>query len=456
MSVVNSKSIAVLGAGVTGIAAAYSLAAKGHRVRVFERLARVGGSVGTEIADGWLVETGPNSLQETPELRSLIGELGLAAERVEAGSLAKNRFLLKGGRAVPVPMSPPAFIKSDLFTAGAKLRILGELLKRPRVRKSEVSLAEFVRDHFGREILERAVQPIVSGIYAGDPALLSVNEAFPKLVELERSHGSLLRGMIAGARQRRKLGTAGPAAIISFRRGLQALPEALAARLPEGAISFNTSVLRLIPGARWRVAFRHERGETEEEFDAVVAGLPAPALAELEIGEDAARPLASLAGIEHPPVSSLFLGFRRDQVAHPLDGFGMLVPSVERRWVLGVLFSSSLFPDRAPDGHVALTIMAGGSLQPEIARLMTVDLLAVALADIRGILGISGEPVFWRHNFWPRAIAQYNLGFASHRRAMADCERAFPGLFIGGQARDGISVPDCLAAGLKLADRAGG
>ncbi|MGD1031861.1 MAG: protoporphyrinogen oxidase [Opitutaceae bacterium] len=454
MPATNSKSIAILGAGVTGLAAAYRLAARGHRVRVFERHDRVGGAVGTEISDGWLVEAGPNSLQESPELSSLIRDLGLASERVEAGPQAKNRFLLKGGRAVAVPMSGPAFFKSDFLSAGAKLRLLGELLKRRKDRESEVSLAEFVRDHFGSEILDRAVQPIVSGIYAGDPAVLSAREAFPKLVELERTHGSVLRGMIAGMGRRRKQGQGGPARIISFRRGLQALPEALAARLPEGAVSLRTSVQRIIPGARWRVAFRHEQGETDDEFDAVISALPAQALAELTVGEDGLRPLAPLSQIDHPPVSSLFLGFRRDQVAHPLDGFGILVPALERRWVLGVLFSSSLFPGRAPEGHVALTVMTGGSLQPEIGRLMTVDLISIVLADLRSMLGITGEPVFWRHNFWPKAIAQYNIGFASHRRLMADCESANPGLFIGGQVRDGISVPDCLAAGLKLAERA--
>jgi oxygen-dependent protoporphyrinogen oxidase len=426
----NSKAIAILGAGVTGLAAAYRLSAMGHRVRVFERRDRVGGEVATEIDGGWLVEAGPNSIQESPELSSLIQELRLASERIEAGPLAKNRYLLKGGRAVPVPMSPPAFFKSGFISTGSKLRLLGELLKRPRTRGSDVSLAEFVRDHFGREVLDRAVQPIVSGIYAGDPALLSARESFPKLVGFERTHGSVLRGMIAVMKERRKLGLAGPAKIISFRRGLQALPQALAARLPERAVSLRTSVLRLVPGVRWRVGFR------------------------IIIGEGADRPLASLAQIDYPPLSSLFLGFRRDQVAHPLDGFGILVPAVERRRILGVLFSSSLFPGRAPEGHVALTVMAGGSLQPEIARLATADLLATALADLRSILGITGEPVFWRHSFWPHAIAQYNVGFSAHRTAMADFERAHPGLFIGGQARDGISVPDCLAAGLRLADRA--
>ncbi len=449
------KSIAVLGGGITGLAAAYRLAALGHRVKVFERCPRVGGSIGTEIKDGWLVESGPNSLQESPELAALIRDLGLTGERVEAGPLAKNRFLLREGRPIAVPMSPPAFFKTPLFSPGAKLRVLSELFTRPRAREKETSVSEFVSDHFGKQILERAFQPMVSGIYAGDPALISVREAFPKLWELEKNHGSLIRGMMAGARKRRKTGgQAGPPKLISFRSGLRALPEALAARLPAGSLALRTTVEGIVPGDRWRVVSSTAGVRSEEAFDSVISALPAPALAQLAIGAGLDRPLATLAGIAHPPVSSVFLGFRREQVSHALDGFGVLVPATERRSVLGVLFSSSLFPGRAPDGHVALTVMTGGMLQPEIGRLMTHDLIAVILADLKTLLGVSGDPVFWRHNPWPQAIPQYNLGYAQHRKTMAACEQAHPGLMIGGQARDGVSVPDCLASGLKLAERA--
>jgi oxygen-dependent protoporphyrinogen oxidase len=163
-----------------------------------------------------------------------------------------------------------------------------------------------------------------------------------------------------------------------------------------------------------------------------------------------------LEGIEHPPVASLFLGYRREQVAHPLDGFGVLVPEIERRSVLGVLFSSSIFPGRAPSGHVALTVMVGGSRQPEIARQPAEKLLGTIEPDLRELLGVTGAPVFQRHNFWPRAIPQYNLGHEVHLEAMSAAERAQRGLFIGGQARDGIPMPACIVAGEKLAARAAG
>ena len=165
------------------------------------------------------------------------------------------------------------------------------------------------------------------------------------------------------------------------------------------------------------------------------------------------RPLASLDSIEHPPVSSIFLGYRREQVAHPLDGFGVLMPEVERRSVLGVLFSSSLFSNRAPAGHIALTVIVGGTRQPEIARLPSDEILTRITPDLRQLLGVSGAPVFCRHTFWPRAIPQYNLGHETHLETIAAAERAHPGLFIGGQARDGISLPACVAAGEKLAAR---
>ena len=164
--------------------------------------------------------------------------------------------------------------------------------------------------------------------------------------------------------------------------------------------------------------------------------------------------LAALATLEHPPVTSLFLGYRAEQVAHPLDGFGMLIPAAELRTTLGVIFSSTLFPGRAPEGHVALTVMLGGTRQPEFARLPTEKLHAAVERDLRELLGVNGPPVFQQATHWPRAIPQYNLGHERFLEAMTACERAYPHLFIGGQARDGISLPACLAAGEKLAQRA--
>lgn len=452
----SGKSVAILGAGITGLSAAYYLNRRGFRVRVFEASDRVGGAIRTEITDGWLVESGPNSLLSSdPVFAGLIDELGLASERVEANTAAKNRYIVRNGRMVAAPISPPAFLKTPLFSARAKFRLFRDLFYRPNTRPSDVSLEEFIADHFGQELVDYGLNPFVGGVYAGNPKRLSAQHSFPQLWEIEQKHGSIIRGQIAAAKARKASGKPrASGGIISFRGGLEVLPRTLAARLPAGAVVCGARVESLVAERPWQLTWRETApggAVHTETFDAIVAALPAPALAPIRFGEK--LPFASLDSIEHPPVASLFLGYRREAVAHALDGFGVLAPEIERRSVLGILFSSSLFPDRAPAGCVALTVMVGGARQPELARLPPDQLLAAVDRDLRELLGVKGTPVFQRHAFWPRAIPQYNLGYGQHLATMAAAERDYSGLFIGGQARDGISVPACLAAGAKLAER---
>jgi oxygen-dependent protoporphyrinogen oxidase len=451
-----SKSIAVVGGGITGLSAAWHLHRAGHRVTVFEKAPQVGGVMRTISQGGWQIERGPNTLQETPTVAALIAELGLTAERVVADRAAAKRYIVRRDQLVPVPTSPPAFLTSPLFSLGARFKILSETLTRPRVRTTDLSLANFFSAHFGREVTDYALNPFVSGVYAGDPEKLSARYAFPRLWQLERSHGSIIRGMKAGAAAKRARGeSAGPPALISFRRGLHTLPNMLAAQLPPGAIELSATVTNIIPGSPWKIIWSRGEAVQTSEFDAVILALPASGLAALTFGTLGERPLASLDHQPHPPVSALFLGFKRDQVAHPLDGFGMLIPARERRNLLGALFNSTLFHGRAPAGHVALTIFAGGANRPEIARLETRELIERILPDLRALLGVHGEPVFSQHVFWPRAIPQYNLGHERFLEPMARCEDSYPGLFIGGNPRDGISVPDCLKSGSELARKTG-
>jgi oxygen-dependent protoporphyrinogen oxidase len=207
-------------------------------------------------------------------------------------------------------------------------------------------------------------------------------------------------------------------------------------------------------GERWGVVWNREGNSQVEEFDRVLLALPAKPLAELTIGSLGERPLAELANITYPAVSSLFLGYKREQVAHPLDGFGVLMPQAEHRQVLGVLFSSSLFAGRAPDGHVALTVMMGGIHRADLGQADASTLLPVAQRELREILGVTGDPVFQQLHTWPRAIPQYNLGYGQYLRAIETCEAQHDGLLIGGHVRDGISLTNCIAAGQKLAERA--
>ena len=446
--------MAVIGGGLTGLTAAWRLHKRGHRVRLFEAGDRLGGAVRSERNAGWLIESGPNSLQITSaDATTVLDELGLAAKKLTASPAAKHRYLIRDGQLHAVPSSPPALLSSRLFSFPAKLRVFAEFFARRRERETDPSLAEFVRDHFGQEFVDYALEPLVSGIFAGNPEKLSTRHSFPKLLELESTHGSLLRGQIAMARRRRANGGASPQ-LVSFPDGLQTLIDTLAAALPPGSIELRAKIDALQPGPPWRFSWQRNGTAQAGEADAIVLALPASALAALHIGSAPAQPLAALAEIEYPPVASLFLGFRREDVAHPLDGFGLLVPGREQRPLLGVIFSSTLFAGRAPEGHVALTVMAGGTRQPQVAQLAPDSLLSAVLPDLRSLLGVHDDPVFVRHTAWPHAIPQYNLDYGRFLDAMAAVEKKFPGLFIGGHVRDGISLSACLTSGLRLAEHA--
>lgn len=453
MTARHSTHVAIVGAGITGLTTALRLHQQGGRVTVFERAPQPGGAIRSTAEDGWLFEAGPNSLQCGQEVKQLVADLGLEQELVSAAPLAKRRFIVRDGRFVAVPSSPPALIGSALFGLRTKLSLLTEPFKRPRIRTGDITLAELVRSHFTQELLDYAVNPLIAGIYAGDPEKLSVRHAFPSLWQAERSHGSLIRGMIAGAKARRAAGQPGLPPIVSFRRGLQTLTDALASGLPAGSLQTGATVETLLPGQPHRLVWQQHGQTRSGEFDAVVLAAPAGALAQLTVGTLGERPLASLENIPHPPVSSLFLGYRRDQVAHPLDGFGGLVPAVEHRNVLGILFSSTLFPGRAPENHIALTVFVGGMRQPDNARLSPDALLGLIDRDLQDLVGAKGPPVFLRHTHWPRAIPQYVPGFERWLEQMTALENRHPRLFIGGNARDGISVPDCIKSGQKLAGR---
>jgi oxygen-dependent protoporphyrinogen oxidase len=450
-----TSKIAVVGGGVTGLTAAWHLHTRGHRVSVFEKSEHPGGAVSTLQCDGWLVENGPNSLLESPAFDALVAGLGLTAERQYAAPAAKNRYLVRNGRLVPVPMAPQRLVSTPLFSWRTKLRILAEPFSRTPMRAPDASIASLVRDHFGQEIVDFAINPIVAGIYAGDPEKLSTKYAFPKLWETAQTNGSLIRGQIAAMKARRARGEKSVARIASFARGLETLPSALAKALPADAIRLRSPVIAAAPGRRWTLTSARDGLTTTDEFDAVVLAAPAATLARLAIGSSGERPLAPLEQVEYPPVASLFFGFRREQVAHPLDGFGALVPAIENRSILGVLFSSTLFPDRAPADHVALTVYVGGTRQPELARLEPEVLRSRVLSDLRELLGVKGEPAFTHMTFWPHAIPQYNLGFEGFLDTMTQVEAQHAGLFIGGHVRDGISLANCIAAGGRLAEAAG-
>jgi len=446
--------VAVIGAGITGLTAAWHLRRAGVPVLVFEAAARCGGAIETIREGAWLHEAGPNTLLEGSAGESAMFEaLGIGGRRLYAAGAAKNRYVLRRARMEPMPASPGRFLSTRLFSWRAKLGLAGEVFRPRGDPGGDETVAAFTQRRLGREFLDYAVDPFVGGVYAGDPAKLSVRHAFPKLFALEREHGSLIRGAI-----RLRNASGGPRGrIMSFPEGLEELPRALAAQLGD-CLRLGAPVAAL--GRRaggWFVACVRAGETRREQVSSVVCALPADALARLRLESGAAPDqLAPVGGIEHPPVASVFTGFRRADVAHALDGFGVLVPRVEGRRILGTLFSSTLFAGRAPDGHVALTTFVGGTRQPELALLDDAALVGLVRAELEPLLGVRAAPVFVRIHRHARAIPQYGVGFDRFEAIFAKAEASAPGLYIGGNCRDGVALSACLASGRRLAAAAAG
>jgi oxygen-dependent protoporphyrinogen oxidase len=353
-------------------------------------------------------------------------------------------------------MSIGQFFRTPLLSAGAKWRLCAEPFIRRAPADAEESVAQFVGRRLGSEVVDRVINPLIAGIYAGDPAKLAVRHAFPMLHRWDRDHGSLVFGALASRRAQRKAGIPRfQSRSISFRPGLQAIIDALV-RIVGDSLYTGTTVEEIAPASPWRVRFtRAGEPAMEVKADAVIVTTPAHATVTLPFPAAAAELFAPLAEITYPPVTSVALGFQRDHVAHPLDGYGVLVPACENLKILGTLFNSSLFPNRAPTGCVLLTTFVGGMRQPQLAGLGADELRTLVLDDLRTLLGVSGEPLHMHITAWPRAIPQYNLGYGRFHAAMETAERALPGLCLGGHVRDGVSVGDCIRAGWKLAARAG-
>jgi oxygen-dependent protoporphyrinogen oxidase len=450
------SSVAIIGAGITGLTAAFYLKRQGIDVTVYESGDRVGGVIQSLRQDGYLAEFGPNTILETsPKIGQLVSDAGLSCRRLNPDPRSEARYVVRYRRPIEMPGSPAGFLTTKLFSLKAKLAVLREPFVPRRTDDKEESIAEFVMRRLGKEFLDHAIDALVAGVYAGDPYKLSVPQAFPKLKQLEDRYGSLIKGQILGARERKKRGEIAKdrAPKFSFDAGLQVLPETLAERLGD-SLRLRTTVIRLCETASgWSVELREQDETTRAEHSAIVYCGTAYRLAELNV--EAARPLnlQTFSEIRYPPVASVVLGFRREDVAHPCQGFGMLIPRVEGFKILGTIFSSALFPNRAPAGHLTLTSYVGGERYPELASLAPDKLFALTCEDLRVLLGVRGKPTFQHSVYYPKAIPQYVVGYGRYRNLMNEIEANAPGLFLAGHFRDGISLSDSIVSGCSVADR---
>jgi len=452
--------VAIVGGGISGLALAEALAARGAEPIVLESAPRAGGKVASIRREGFTLETGPTGfLDKEPKTIELAERIGLREQLRPAGREAGRRWLHLRGALREVPTTPPAFLASDILPWTAKLRLAGEIFtprKRPGV---DESIAQFGRRHLGARATRDLLGAMVLGIYGGDVERLSLQSCFPRMAQLEAEHRSLVLAMVRLQKQRRKElgpagrpgGPAGPSGVLtSVEGGLGTYVERLAERLG-GAVRTSARVERLErAGERWRLHVVEQGAAAELEADAVVLAVPADAAARLVGPLDPA--VADLAGrIAYAPMAVVHLAWPRERIAHPLDGFGFLAPPHEGLRILGAMFISTFFPWRAPAGQALFTVMIGGAVRPELPLLSEEELAAIAREDLGRIVGASGPPSLTEVIRWERAIPQYDVGYEALRaEAFGRIER-LPGLRLAGNAWRGIGFNDCVAAAPHVA-----
>jgi len=441
----------VVGAGVSGLACAYALRKAGVDAQVLEASPRAGGVIASVVCDGFLLELGPQSFSGTAVLRSLCTELGIADQLVQAPAGAP-RYVLIDGTLRAVPLNPAAMLTSSLLSAKTKWRIARDAFGTTRAPQEDESIATFVRRKFGEELLDRLVAPFVSGIYAGDAERISLRAAFPQLYEAEESAGSVIRGMMRAAKSRK--GPRERPTLLSFRGGnetlVRALAEKLGSRLHLGAEALRVVVRREAGAIKFEVKFREGGSEQIVVVERLVLAAPADVAGALLRDVNAAfEPV--LGGIEYAPVAVVSLGYRREDVGHSLDGFGFLAPRSSGLRVLGSVWNSSLFPERAPAGHVLLTGFVGGATDPAAAELSTGDLAALVHREVAPILQIRSSPVFSHAQIYRRALPQYNIGHVERLAGLEKLQGDVPGLFLAGNYFRGPAIGNCVEVGMATA-----
>jgi oxygen-dependent protoporphyrinogen oxidase len=447
--------IAIVGGGISGLSLAYFLLEKDPAadITVFESEKRPGGKIWTDKAEGFLCEGGVNGfLDNRPKTLELSKKLSL--EPLRSNDASRKRFIYSGGILHRLPESPPAFLTSGLLSIRGRLRVMAEPFI-PGNAKEEETLAEFARRRLGAEAYEKLIDPMASGIYAGNAETLSLRACFPKVYDLEKKYGGLVRGMLKLQKEKKRQGSqdkvgAGPGGVLtSYREGMgdliRSLKDVLGGRLRLGyrAVSLDRKgkgyVLHFSDGSSY-------------EADAVV--LASPAYAAAEILKEADKRLSNLvAEIPYPSVSVACFGFKKEKIRADINAFGYLIPSREKRRILGTLYDSSIFPNRAPEGYVLMRSMIGGARASDLAMEQEPRLIDMVRKELSDIICVSAEPDFVRIYRHEMAIPQYTVGHSERLRNVDTALGRHKGLFLAGNAYRGIGVNDCIENSSKLAEK---
>ncbi len=454
--------IAILGAGISGLAAAHRLfelsrdRAQPVSISLLERSDRPGGVIRSERRDGFVIDHGPDSmLSDKPPGVGLCERLGITGRLQRTREEFRRTYVAFDGRLHPLPegfllmaptrLSPLA--TSGLFTLSGKLRMALDLVLPSRPRDDE-SLASFVTRRLGREALDRVAQPMVGGIYTADPETLSLAATMPRFLDLEKDHGSIIRGLRAQSRTSAATQSASGARwslFLGFDRGMETLVEEICGRLPSGTLQLGRTVESLVAAdAGWRI--------DGEAFDAVIVALPAPVAGRILRGTDAAL-AADLEGIAYASSAVVNLGYRRESIPNPLDGFGFVVPHVEGRRIIACSFNSMKYAGRAPSGHALLRAFVGGALRASMLERSDEEIFAAVREELRDLLSIGDPPELQTITRYPSSMPQYQLGHLARVERIESRSAAHQRLALAGNGYRGVGIPDCIDSGERAAEK---
>jgi len=451
-----ARSVVVIGGGISGLAAAYELVQASITCTIIDPSPTLGGVVRTEHADGCLVEAGPDSfLAQKPWALELIKELGLEDQVIGSNDERRRTFVLRKGRLVQIPegiqfMAPTRIwpvLRSPMLSVGAKLRMASEVLRRPRAAQPDRSVADFVTDHYGREVNEYLAQPMLAGVYGAEPENLSVNAVLPRFVELETRHGSLSRGLLAAMKKAAPKGASRKPLFLTLRGGMQTLTDALVSRIDGKARRIQAKVAGIRRGENgWTVQME----ASTVEADAVVLAVPAYEAGRLleSVDSEIVEPLNSI-----PYGSSITVGlvYKRPAFDHPLDGFGFLVPRVEGRMLAACTWVGTKFADRVPGNRALLRSFLSGAQARERMSKLPQELAREIDTELKGLMGFTADPASSRVAVWDRAMAQYPVGHAQIVEQVRGRAGVLPGLHLIGNAYEGIGIPDCIRLARRTA-----
>lgn len=459
------RRIAIIGGGISGLSAAFQLdqhrrTGKDLSFTLFEAGSRFGGVLRTESVEGCIVEAGPDSfISEKPWAFTLCRDLGLTDQLIGSNDAQRKTFILLGGRMVPLPdglqfMVPTRIlptVTTPLFSLGTKLRMAREYFAKPHAPAGDESVAAFVERHYGREVVERLADPLLSGVYGGDADHLSMRAVLPRMLDMEKKYGSLGRGMLA-ARRNMPAVNPGRTLFSTLRGGMQQMADAIVQRLEPGSLRANAAVQRLRrEGERWTV----DVGGSSERFEQVIIATPAYAAANMLRTESSAL-AAELDAIPCSSSVTVALGFGAADLTEAqrrefTSGFGFLVPYSEGRPMLACTYVHMKFPQRVPEGMMMLRLFLGGARNPQALEMSDEEITGVLRTQLKQLFGVTAPPQFARIFRWPRAMAQYEVGHLDRVERIEQLRRALPGLHLAGNAYRGIGVPDCIREGRDAA-----